>query len=210
MMLAQDARNFHGWMYRRMVVGELERVEGESHARAEWEYTSAVLRAGGGLRNYSAWWRRGGLMREVVEGWQEGADLLEDELELVKKGIVTDTGDQSLWLHYRGLVGENCRVGEGEGGMEWGMRWGLLREEIEWVRELEGGSPGCKEALVALVAFVRLLRKVRRERDAEDDELDDEIVDEGKEGRELKEWVETLIRIDPMRKGRYEDLRELL
>jgi hypothetical protein len=77
MMLAQDARNFHGWMYRRLIVSELERLEGRSLAKEEWEYTTAVLRGGGGLRNFSAWWRRGGLMRDVAVG-QEGIDLLED------------------------------------------------------------------------------------------------------------------------------------
>ena len=54
MLLAADARNFHGWHYRRLVVAELSRLEGRELHAEEWVYTDSVLRSSGGLRNYSA------------------------------------------------------------------------------------------------------------------------------------------------------------
>jgi geranylgeranyl transferase type-2 subunit alpha len=119
---------------------------------------------------------------------------------------VTDVLDQSLWLHYRWLVTANCAL-ENETasapGMKREMRSGLLEEEIEWLREFRRQHHDCKYVLLALIAYVRLLQAVRREpHDAEEDEE----ADEEAERNELREWVDTLIRVDPMRKGRYESL----
>ena len=41
-------------------------------------------------------------MKHVESPGQDRIDLLENELEnIVKKAIVTDVVDQSLWLHYQ-------------------------------------------------------------------------------------------------------------
>ena len=65
--------------------------------------------------------------------------------------------------------------------------------------------PGCKYILLALITFVMLRQKVRREPHTEEEEVEEEV-DEEKEGKDLREWVETLKQVDPMRTGRYNDL----
>lgn len=63
--------------------------------------------------------------------------------------------------------------------------------------------------LKALVLYVPALQALRKEPPSPDDEDEDdeeEEVDEAEENKQILEWLETLQRVDPMRKGRYIDL----
>ncbi|KAF8244280.1 protein prenylyltransferase [Wilcoxina mikolae CBS 423.85] len=234
MMLTRDTRNFNGWMYRRIVVARIENtVQGghKSMVKDEFEYTMRMIMEVGGMKNYSAWHQRSVLIPRLLEeqgrSEQEKMDFFEDELELLERAITTDPEDQSLWFYHRWLV-----LAKGETAIAPKMprllRIKMLRQQINMLKELLKGHPECKYILNALVLYVQSLQGLRREppdeNDGEDDEDDDEDeddegdddddddddVDESTENRAIIEWLGTLERIDPMRKGRYADLGKAL
>jgi len=220
MMLTRDVRNLHGWMYRRLVVENLERGEEGgrgSMVEEEFAYTSRMVRGVGGMANYSAWHQRGllfpRLLRERNCEEQERMDFLEDELELLQRTIATDPEDQSLWFYYRWLVGSNTAVRDGGAiapGMKRGIRTAILEDQIEWLKELLEGHLECKYVLKALVQYVGLLQTLRKEPGGEegDEREDEEEEDEQGENEAMGKWLDKLEEIDPMRKGRYRDLRK--
>ncbi|CCX32538.1 hypothetical protein FPQ18DRAFT_272623 [Pyronema domesticum] len=212
MMLTRDARNFHGWMYRRILIREVEKLEKGSRAKGELEYTLKVVMGVGGMKNYSAWHQRSvlipRLLNEENRDGQQRMDALEDELELIQKAITTDPDDQSLWFYHRFLVLER-----GEGAiapkMPRSARLGMMEQQIEELKELLESHPEQRYILKALVLYVPALQALRKEPPSPDDEDEDdeeEEVDEAEENKQILEWLETLQRVDPMRKGRYIDL----
>lgn len=68
-MLVKDSRNFHGWGYRRKVVAELEssKLDGQSMAETEFEYTTRMIHGDKGLSNFSAWHRRSKLIPRLLD-----------------------------------------------------------------------------------------------------------------------------------------------
>ncbi|CEP08722.1 hypothetical protein [Parasitella parasitica] len=110
-MLAMDARNFHGWDYRRLVVGHL-RAEASSDPEAlarivQQEYDFTTQKINQSFSNYSAWHQRSKLLPEIVVSMttDERNRVALGELELVKNAIYTDPEDQSAWLYYWWLLG---------------------------------------------------------------------------------------------------------
>ncbi len=81
-MLALDGRNFHGWGYRRTVVGQLESSalapEGDESKKSkcmvesEFLYTMRMIRTN--LSNFSAWHYRSNLIPKLLN--ERGADGL--------------------------------------------------------------------------------------------------------------------------------------
>ena len=226
MMLTRDARNFHGWMYRRRVVAHIENsalVPGENTGamvRDEFRYTIWMLTGAGGMKNYSAWHQRRmlipRLLKEEGRDDQEKMDFLEDELELLERAIRTDPDDQSLWFYHRWLVlaRDDSAIAP---KMPPSLRAEMLGQQIDMLRELLDEHPECKYILKALVVYVQALQGLRREPpDGDDDHGHDhggggvDGVSEAAEGREMLGWLERLEAIDPMRRGRYKDLGALL
>lgn len=215
MMLRRDPRNFHGWMYRRLVITHIT----HSLVESEFAYTTKLLQGAGGMSNYSAWHNRSTLIpRLLVEraaGPQERLDFLEDELALVHRNVATNPHDSALWFYHRWLVVSNAESAEDcvAPGMGSRVKVMMVRDEVEGLKELvEGGVEG-RGILKALVGYVGLLQRLRRgvqggdggeEDDEEEDE--DEEVDEEREREEVRGWLERLVVIDPMRAGRYRDL----
>lgn len=169
-MLARDMRNFHGWMYRRIVVANIESpAKGEhvSLVKDEFEYTSGMVRGVGGMTNYSAWHQRSVLIPRLLEergsSLQERMDFLEDgrwkrhnsgnrrtdcaaELELLKRAVSTDPDDQSLWFYHRWLVYANTLPGDKTAiapDMPAVTRILLLVDQIDWLKELLGSHSSC-------------------------------------------------------------------
>ncbi|KAG6991332.1 geranylgeranyl transferase type-2 subunit beta [Physcia stellaris] len=111
-MLNLDSRNFHGWGYRRMITKSLEsdnsdsQDRSESVAEAEFEYTTKMIRAN--LSNFSAWHYRSKLIPRLLD--ERKADdkarlkMLDQELEMIQRGLYTDPNDQSLWFYYQNLL----------------------------------------------------------------------------------------------------------
>lgn len=212
MMLTRDMRNFHGWMYRRIVVSHIENpVGGEysSLAKDELEYTRRMVRGVGGMTNYSAWHQRSVLIPRLLEengkDDQERMDCLEDELQLLMSAIETDPDDQSLWFYYRWLVSARDKSSIAP-KMPHLVRIAMVTDQVEWLKELLEAHPDCKYILKALVAYAQLLQALRKEPLNEGESEDDvEEVDETAENQQILGWLETLERMDPMRKGRYRD-----
>ncbi|TGZ84246.1 protein prenylyltransferase [Ascodesmis nigricans] len=214
LMLSRDMRNFHGWMYRRFVVANIEQPE-KSLVEEEFAYTSGMVRGVGGMTNYSAWHQRSVLIPRLLEergsGEQERMDFLEDELELLKRAMSTDPDDQSLWFYHRWLVYANALPGDRTAiapDMPVVTRILLLVDQIEWLKELLESHSSCKYILKALVSYVGLYRTLKQEPIPDEDREDLDEVDENQEQALLKEWLDTLVRLDPMRRGRYMALRK--
>ncbi|KAF1800331.1 hypothetical protein FB192DRAFT_1286267 [Mucor lusitanicus] len=110
-MLTMDARNFHGWDYRRFVVGHLRREAGnDPQALAhivQQEYKFTTQKINQSFSNYSAWHQRSKLLPEIVVSMttEEKNQVALNELDLVKNAIYTDPEDQSAWLYYWWLLG---------------------------------------------------------------------------------------------------------
>lgn len=237
-MLRRDVRNFHGWMYRRFVVDNIENpkhpsqqpeagqaneeVEESSLVEQEFAYTTKMLQNLGGMSNYSAWHNRSKLIPRLLSERayteQERLDFLEDELELLYRNITTNPHDSSLWFYHRWLIHSNTTSDPSSADaiapfMSTRVKVLMLRDEIEGLKELvEGGVEG-RGILKALVGYVGLLHRLRREveigKEAEEEGEGEEEVDEEREREEMKRWLERLMVIDPIRVGRYRDLGKL-
>ncbi|KAL7275060.1 Rab geranylgeranyltransferase [Rhizina undulata] len=224
MMLRRDARNFHGWMYRRVVVAG---IEGEGNRDGlvpeEFEYTTKTVKGVGGMSNYSAWHNRSKLIPRMLAGRgygkQERMDFLEDELELLQRNIFTNPHDQSLWFYHRWLIHANTvSPSSAEAiapGLSKSVKILLLSSEIDSIKELLEDNRECKYIYKALITYVMFLRKLRREpkgetEDGDDEEEEEEVVDEEKEKAEMAEWLARLREIDPLREGRWRDLEKEL
>ncbi|KAI7864421.1 hypothetical protein BDF14DRAFT_1744877 [Spinellus fusiger] len=119
-MLTMDARNFHGWDYRRYVVCQLrakaKHSSQEQHSSSDTqekaivkgEYDFTTRKINQSFSNYSAWHQRSKLLPEIVAsmGAEEKNQVANSELELVKAAFYTDPDDQSAWLYYWWLVGK--------------------------------------------------------------------------------------------------------
>ncbi|KAK4513235.1 phospholipid:diacylglycerol acyltransferase [Mucor velutinosus] len=110
-MLTMDARNFHGWDYRRFVVGHLRRnASNDPEALTniiQQEYKFTTQKINQSFSNYSAWHQRSKLLPEIVASMtaEEKNQVALNELDLVKNAIYTDPEDQSAWLYYWWLLG---------------------------------------------------------------------------------------------------------
>ncbi|KAL9556249.1 hypothetical protein MBANPS3_001974 [Mucor bainieri] len=110
-MLTMDARNFHGWDYRRFVVGHLRaNASNDPEALAhivQQEYKFTTQKINQSFSNYSAWHQRSKLLPEIVAAMtaEEKNQVALNELDLVKNAIYTDPEDQSAWLYYWWLLG---------------------------------------------------------------------------------------------------------
>ncbi|KAF8435272.1 hypothetical protein BGX38DRAFT_1100370, partial [Terfezia claveryi] len=228
MMLGRDERNFHGWAYRRIVVGAIEKGmigKGMSLVEQEFEYTTVMIKSN--MSNYSAWHSRtklvGRLLEERGAKKQERMDFLEDEINLLKKAIITKPQDQSLWLYYRWLIHSNASPSNGNlnevitPNMPHSIKIALVSSEMEDLTDMldMGGTDASKKwLLAALVGLVGLLRRLRRSKpvreaklvdneDSEEEEEEEEGEDEGGDGvdeqaemKRVREWVKRLIAIE--------------
>ncbi|KAF0456294.1 rab geranylgeranyltransferase alpha subunit [Gigaspora margarita] len=112
-MLDMDARNFHGWNYRRYVISKLSCIDSNALnlSKTEFDFTTAKINQN--FSNYSAWHQRSKLLPKLVEDEQLGDQgkkpLIDQEFELVKSAFYTDPDDQSAWLYHWWLIGREIR-----------------------------------------------------------------------------------------------------
>ncbi|KAI9360977.1 hypothetical protein BD770DRAFT_408803 [Pilaira anomala] len=106
-MLTMDARNFHGWDYRRFVVSHLLNKSQDKPAVVKQEYDFTTRKISANFSNYSAWHQRSKLIPEVVSSMtaEERDQVAANELELVQAAVYTEPEDQSAWIYYWWLVG---------------------------------------------------------------------------------------------------------
>lgn len=209
-MLHADNRNFHAWGYRRFVVSELERIsenpasgmaspEHASLTESEFEYTTKMISSN--LSNFSAWHNRSKLIPRLLN--ERGADsaarrkLLGDELELICSAINTDPFDQSIWYYHRFLLSTLaascpqellivCDLSNQE-------RQGYYEHEITYIKEILEDEADCKwiyETLLSISCSILELGDGNTPVTTSD----------------MRDWLAALQRLDPLRKGRWNDL----
>lgn len=97
MLLEHDARNFHGWTYRRAVIARMEACLNKSFTQQEMDFTTKKINEN--FSNFSAWHNRSTLIRKL-----EIPPSLEEELAYSQEAILMDPEDQSAWIYYRWLL----------------------------------------------------------------------------------------------------------
>ncbi|KAI5950310.1 BET4 [Candida margitis] len=224
-MLELDQRNFHGWQYRRFVVENLELEKSASRNGDsteailrlnldEFDYTTAKISVD--FSNFSAWHNRTKLIPKIYDLisknpssttidhpslhlFQNPLSVLNHDLELIKTGIYMSPEDNSVWSYLYWLLSDKFFInafdstGSGSGGDD--DRQGykqLLQEQIDLIHEinqLEKEDTG-QENVGCLKALLKISELKERE-------------DVNKE--EMRGILQKLIRLDELRKGRYED-----
>ncbi|KAI9011164.1 hypothetical protein BC832DRAFT_549872 [Gaertneriomyces semiglobifer] len=141
-LLDMDARNFHGWDYRRYVVAQ----SGKRTAQDEFSYTTTKIRQN--FSNYSAWHLRSKvLLAAFGDNAEELEAVIKAEFELVRNALFTEPEDQSGWLYHRWLL--SLRVDDF-------ARW---KGELESIKELLEEEPDAKWALGTAVHILLHLFK---------------------------------------------------
>ncbi|KAL7415561.1 rab-protein geranylgeranyltransferase [Mrakia frigida] len=182
-MLAVDARNFHAWDYRRIVLTSLRRTSSSvPHSRdSELAYTKKKIEAN--FSNFSAWHQRGKVLGEGE--FVGGEEEMKREFDLVSQALWTDPSDQSAWLYHRFLISKTNNSPP------------IIHREILTLKELLDLEPGAKWPLDTLVHYSMLLLNASEPPSAEDKEV---LVGE------IKSWLKSLEEVDPGRIERYRDL----
>ncbi|AQK66083.1 Rab geranylgeranyl transferase like protein [Zea mays] len=102
-LLKVDARNFHGWNYRRF----LARFMGVSDEE-ELKYTMDKI--SDNFSNYSAWHNRSILLSNLLiqqsKGFESKQKIFSEEFELVTQALFTDPSDQSGWFYHLWLLAQ--------------------------------------------------------------------------------------------------------
>jgi len=199
-LLEKDARNYHGWDYRRYTVASIlaytppsysTRKQANPTIASELAYTTTKISAS--FSNFSAWHYRSKLLAKMwaEEGLQptdaRRRKQVDEEFELIKQALYTDPEDQSAWIYHRWLVGEGSEE--------------LVQREIAVIEELTELEPESKWCLESLVYYTTLLLRLDPDRDTQ-------------QANELRqkslERLEVLQRVDPLRRKRYADLKDAL
>jgi geranylgeranyl transferase type-2 subunit alpha len=198
-MLSRDERNFHGWSYRRHVVSQLEGLMGPdegSLVEQEFAYTSKMIKAK--LQNFSALHNRSQLLPRLLE--ERKADgsarrrMLEAELDMMQEALV-DPYNQSAWFYHQYLMSTISLECPRESAIVLDLtpteRIKHYEQEIERIAEIEEDIDDCKWVFEALLQYSVDLQKLGGET----------------ESSQQQQWLDTLLRLDPMRAGRWKDLR---
>ncbi|KAF2859429.1 protein prenylyltransferase [Piedraia hortae CBS 480.64] len=178
-MLSLDNRNFHGWGYRRLAVAELEKLRDTSMTESEWAYTTDMVKRD--LSNFSAWHRRSELLPKVISdrGDDKRNEILEKEFEWVTTALWTDPADQSLWFYHSFLLDFV--------GPDKQEDHHFVKKELDNLREMKDEGEMSKYLFLALLQCCDLQGHVEED--------------------ERREWITTLQKIDPLRKGRWDDMQ---
>lgn len=225
MMHARDSRNFHGWDYRRIVVERLRRFETEAAAQetddtlagkeqetsqdpatslveSEFAYTRKMVAQN--LSNFSAWHARSKLIPLVLAARNASpADrraLFVTELSYLKEALLMDPYDQSLWKYHQYLM--FVLMSAPDASQTWVEfrdedREQLLSAEIADFKELLDDTTDCKWLYLNLVQYTaQYLGLNGRNKTAPT--------------AELRDWMQRLKDLDPLRIGRWNDLERTL
>ncbi|KAI1815073.1 protein prenylyltransferase [Poronia punctata] len=201
-MLVKDRRNFHAWGYRRSLVARLESeaLLGRSLAEDEFAYTDNMIKQD--LSNFSAWHNRSRLMHRILDERKADdkarAAFLEAEFGLIQDALNVGPEDQSLWYYHRYLVSQvvgsdarptitpNLAIED---------KVSYLEQEIEFIKDLLEDFADIKWPYEALVEYIAAMRKLQAEIGAGGEENDPSF------------WLAKLRQLDPMQRGRWDDIK---
>ncbi|KAL8768161.1 MAG: hypothetical protein Q9209_005552 [Squamulea sp. 1 TL-2023] len=207
-MLSLDSRNFHGWGYRRKIVSALEELSmamgsaETSMTEDEFVYTTKMI--GSNLSNFSAWHRRSKLIPRLLNernaSQAERRQFLDSELELVQRALWADpdSKDQSLWFYHQYLISNFSPRSNDDDSIMLKLpdedKLAYLKAQIEDLLEMLDGAEACKWIYQRLLESSLMSKSI-------DGRWPVEVL-------ELEIWVDKLLELDPMRRGRWQDLRK--
>ncbi|KAK7920103.1 protein prenylyltransferase [Apiospora marii] len=217
-MLTKDRRNFHAWSYRRFIVSALEsgaKNDGGNTAKSmtesEFAYTYSMIKVD--LSNFSAWHNRSKLAPRLLD--ERGADdaarkeFLDQELELAREGLNVGPEDQSLWYYHQFLMDQIIALGvDGKDAKADGLiapnlsladRREFVDREVAEIKDLLEDYADVKLIYEALLEYAMAYRALG-ESDAADAANQDEMMS----------WLAKLKELDPLRRGRWDDLEKSL
>lgn len=206
-MLSYDARNFHGWSYRREIAAALADCsqltnDPQSVTETEFAYTTKMIKSN--LSNFSAWHNRSKLLCPLLDGrkadGQARRQFLNEELEFITSALYTDPADQSLWFYHRCLTDLVAKpdsiLGNIVPEMDVSERLALINAQLDMLTDMLDDADDCKWIYQSLIDY-HLLRS----------QLDGQPA-AGVE--ELHTWLARLKELDPLRRARWDDLAKSL
>lgn len=162
-LLQLDSRNFHGWEYRRFVVGNIDGINAPASQRigrciSEIEYTTSKIN--NNISNFSAWHNRSNLITQlnllvrlssamnsdstsdhdlqpsIPIQFSSPYQTLIHELELTKTGMYMDADDSLVWLYLQWLLTNKDFVESLRSGQSPQSYHSVLRQQLQDVEEL--------------------------------------------------------------------------
>lgn len=103
-LLQLDARNFHGWHYRRLILNQLEALTGHKRDKEEFEYVTQNINKN--ISNYSAWHQRAALISSLFANGEiaDEQQFVRDEFAYITNAVFTDAEDQSVWFYTKWFI----------------------------------------------------------------------------------------------------------
>lgn len=187
-LLEMDARNFHGWHYRRYIVSTVERLSGNCLNSQEFEYTTAKINQN--ISNFSAWFQRTNIIEHMLARDQiaDKESFIDDEFQYIKNAMFTDAEDQSVWTYLIWFIKESA-LKEHMTSEKYSSMLKELTEIIELINDDDISFSG-KDNIWCLktLLVIEFIQK---------DILKEDIKSKS------REYLDKLIIIDPLRKNRY-------
>ena len=167
---------------------------------AEDEFAYTKRKIDENLSNFSAWHNRSQLILRVLE--ERGASdearrkLLDEELERIREALNVGPEDQSLWYYHRFLMSQIADHQDSTSiapALTLQERSDHLRREIDEIKDLLEDYRDVKWIYEALLEYSLALGRLEQGKahDAEGD---------------ARTWLEKVRSLDPMRRGRWEDI----
>lgn len=200
-MLTRDERNFHGWGYRRFVVGKLEALRSPEEGtlvEQEFVYTDKMIKAK--LQNFSALHYRSKLLPRLLEERKaDGATrrkMLHQELDNMQEALI-DPFNQSAWFYHQFLMsslGNELPVEQRiVRDLSTREQIDIYQQELERIKEIGEDFDDCKWVFEALIMYTLAYAKLDRA--------------DASSGDDLHDWIRKLNTFDPMRRGRWDELK---
>lgn len=184
---------------------ESPELRGKSLAEDEFAYTTRMINLN--LSNFSAWHNRSQLILRVLA--ERDADdatraaFLVKELDMVREGLNVGPEDQSLWYYHQFLISQIVDDSNRHTiapALTITERITYLKHEIEEIKELLEDYSDIKWIYQALLEYTLQLRRLEQHSPRDDSEASCS-----------RAWVDKLVALDPMRRGRWDEFaREIV
>lgn len=123
-----------------------------------------------------------------------------EELALIKEGLNVGPDDQSLWYYHQFLILDLVEYATRTtitAGFSVEERVSYIEQEIVDIKDLLEDYDDSKLIYEALIEYTLALTSLRKKKPSEDEVVDD-----------LRGWLSKLKQLDPMRKGRWDDMEK--
>ncbi|CCE65877.1 hypothetical protein TPHA_0N00960 [Tetrapisispora phaffii CBS 4417] len=190
-LLELDARNYHGWHYRRIVISSIENRTGESMDKEEFEYSSNKIN--NNISNFSAWHQRANMIPAMFANneIEDKKKFIDDELKYITNAMYTDAEDQSVWIYIKWFLNSDI-VSNTYTTEEYVKMIDDVKQNILIINQDDLDFSGKENAwcLKMLIVIEEISKRFGSQEECR-----------------TQEYVKKLIEIDPLRKNRYLHLR---